>query len=213
MGLFSLLQSAKPTYTDKVWKLSEFCVKGLMTDALQEVKARQVPVIAAYFRDGQQRLVDFLNIHQIPYLHIHSGNLHEASAAAEMILLIDWECMKASVIGQVSAHLPSGVKKIFILGHYPLPRKESLVLEKMSVARVFEIIFYSALDDASLRPFNGDKIMELVEKLGLKDEEPVEHRFVTKSMEHARTKIQERVKFEKEADSEEVWFTKNLSNL
>ena len=213
MGLFSFLRSSQPSYTDKVWKTGEFCVKGLMTDALHEVKSHQVPVIAAFFKEGQQRLVDFLNGHQIPYHHIHSSNLHEASRATEVIVLIDSACMRPGDIGQVITHLPATTKKISILGHYPLPTKESAVMEKILLSRTFEIIFYSALDDACLKLFNGQRILELMEKLGMKDEEPIEHSMVAKSMERARNKIQAQVKFEKEADSEETWFAKNVPNL
>jgi preprotein translocase subunit SecA len=50
----------------------------------------------------------------------------------------------------------------------------------------------------------------LLDQLGLKEDECIEHSMVTKAMANARAKIESRVKNEITARSEGEWFLKNV---
>lgn len=51
-----------------------------------------------------------------------------------------------------------------------------------------------------------------MEKLDVKDEEAIEHGMVSKAMERAREKIENKINFEQEASSEREWFQKNMKD-
>jgi preprotein translocase subunit SecA len=52
--------------------------------------------------------------------------------------------------------------------------------------------FYLSLEDDLMRIFAGDKVKTLMERLGMPDDEPIEHPWVTKSVENAQQKVEER---------------------
>jgi len=50
--------------------------------------------------------------------------------------------------------------------------------------------FYLSLEDDLLRIFGSDKIVVWMERMGLEDDEPIEHRWITKSIENAQKKVE-----------------------
>jgi preprotein translocase subunit SecA len=52
--------------------------------------------------------------------------------------------------------------------------------------------FYLSLEDDLMRIFAGDRVKSLMDRMGLPDDEPIEHPWVTKSIENAQKKVEER---------------------
>ncbi|MGC4064557.1 MAG: preprotein translocase subunit SecA [Polyangiaceae bacterium] len=52
--------------------------------------------------------------------------------------------------------------------------------------------FYLSLEDDLMRIFAGDKVKNLMDRMGMPDDEPIEHPWVTKSIENAQRKVEER---------------------
>ena len=52
--------------------------------------------------------------------------------------------------------------------------------------------FYLSLEDDLMRLFMGDRVKNLMDRLGMPDDEPLEHPWVTKSVENAQTKVEAR---------------------
>ena len=50
--------------------------------------------------------------------------------------------------------------------------------------------FYLSLEDDLMRIFGGDKITGLMERLGMQEDEPIEHSWVNKSIENAQRKVE-----------------------
>lgn len=203
MGLFSIFKSNAPAYSDKVWKMKEYALKGLMTDALLCLKNDVQPVLSAFFSDGIDRVKSFLENHQVPYQLASSSGV----SGENTIRVLPHDVWRA---GGPSFTNSSRPVRLLMLGHYPLPEKEKVMLQRISKSADFSITFYSSLEDPVMKPFNAERIIDLMTKMGMKDEEAIEHGMVTRSMERAREKIQSQVKMEREAQSEDEWFSKNL---
>jgi preprotein translocase subunit SecA len=52
--------------------------------------------------------------------------------------------------------------------------------------------FFLSLEDDLMRIFAGDNVKNLMDRLGMPDDEPIEHPWVTKSVENAQHKVEER---------------------
>jgi preprotein translocase subunit SecA len=52
--------------------------------------------------------------------------------------------------------------------------------------------FYLSLEDDLMRIFAGDRVKVMMDRLGMPDDEPIEHPWVTKSVENAQRKVEER---------------------
>ena len=50
--------------------------------------------------------------------------------------------------------------------------------------------FYVSLDDELMRRFGSERIVGLMERLGMEDDTPIEHRVISKSIEGAQTKVE-----------------------
>jgi preprotein translocase subunit SecA len=52
--------------------------------------------------------------------------------------------------------------------------------------------FYLSLEDDLMRIFTGERIKNLMDRMGMPDDEPIEHPWVTKSVENAQNKVEQR---------------------
>lgn len=90
---------------------------------------------------------------------------------------------------EIAAHNLSG-KAVLFFEHYPLINKEKGLLEKLQLK---EAVFYSALDEPLFKHFGGDRIISMMEKLGLSENEAIEHTMITTSIKNAQEKISKSV--------------------
>ena len=52
--------------------------------------------------------------------------------------------------------------------------------------------FYISLEDDLMRLFASEAIGKVMDKLGMEEDEPIEHTLITKSIEHAQKKVEAR---------------------
>jgi len=212
MGLFSS-SKPKPSYTDKVWKASSFCLKGMMTDALRLITEETLPIVVPHFSESQEKIIQFLSSNNVPYFLIETGSAAEALSQSQVVYFSSVKFFQSAESVDFFAKL-SSKKPIQLLfyGHYPIPAKEDKLLERLVNIKSLTTTFYSSLDESSFEIFGASNIISVMEKLGVKDEESIEHALVAKAMERAREKIESKVKFEHEASSEKEWFQKNMKS-
>lgn len=210
MSLFSSLKNDQPTYSDKVWKDNEFAIKGMITDALQAITKNEMAVVFTFFADKGQTVIDFLTTKQVPYFGIDSASAQDAASQSQVVFLVDANLLSSE--SQVLTFLMRQSKKqkvnSMFFGHHPIPSKENMILKKLATVDG-DITFYSSLDDPAFEIFGGVQLKSTLEKLGLADEEAIEHTMVTKAMKNARKKIEQSVRQEITCTTESEWFSKN----
>ena len=91
--------------------------------------------------------------------------------------------------------------------HYPLHAKELVLIEHWPPQ---QIIVYSAMDEALFLHFGSEKMLPLMKLLGMKEDEVIEHSFVTKSIIKGQDKIAVQVEMEQSANSQAEWMEKNI---
>jgi hypothetical protein len=209
MGFFSS-RPKLPDYSDKVWKDDEHAIKGMLTEAPGHLVKNEIPIITTYFKESHEKLVSFLNEKSVPYFIVDSNNYQEALSKSKEVLVIDPSFLTIT-IQKLFPQLTVKFKcHLQFLGHYPLPAKENKLLESLNNFKNLTLTFYSSLDNPLMAAFGAGNIISLMEKLGMKDDEAIEHAMVTKAMQNARKKLEEKVSFEHPANSEKEWFEKNL---
>ena len=87
---------------------------------------------------------------------------------------------------------------------------ENSTLKSLSDSGYDKFIFCLSFEDPLLEMFGSQNILPLLEKLGLEEEEAIEHAMVTQSIKRAREKVEGKVSHEIKAKSPEEWFTLNL---
>jgi hypothetical protein len=192
MGLFSFLKSDKPVYVDKVWKTRPVAMKGMITEALKSITQHQIPIVFCYFENTITEVISFLSTAGVPYFHLTNDSFGEASGQSNVVFVCDASLISSSTGLTGWLHTLSIKNKIQFLfaGHYPLPAKENKIIEKLSSSYPQgAITFCSAIDDPSFEPFGADRIMSVLDQMGLKEDECIEHAMVSKAMANAERKL------------------------
>lgn len=108
---------------------------------------------------------------------------------------------------EATAHSLSG-KTPYFIEHYPLRSKELLLYEKLKLEKA---IVFSSLREPLFKQFGGDKIIELMLKLGMKEDEMIEHNMISNAIQKAQEKIENNVQIESPALSQTDWLKKNTT--
>ncbi|MDB5278480.1 MAG: hypothetical protein JWR61_3435 [Ferruginibacter sp.] len=95
------------------------------------------------------------------------------------------------------------------LEHYPLNAKE---LDLVKDWQRTNIRVYSAMDEPLFKHFGSDKMVPLIKLLGFKENESIEHSYVTESIIKGQNKIAAKVLVEQTAASQGEWMKKNLQD-
>lgn len=97
-------------------------------------------------------------------------------------------------------------KNIIFVEHYPLSQKETELYTSLGLK---EVHVYSSLDEPLFMHFGGERMIDLLNKLGMKEDEPLENAIITKALHNAQEKIAAKVSLEQSALSQAEWFKKN----
>jgi hypothetical protein len=91
--------------------------------------------------------------------------------------------------------------------HYPLHQKELTLFKNLNLK---EVPVVSSLDEPLFMHFGGERTVELIKNLGMKEDEIIGHSMVTNSIRRAQQKLESKVKIEKMANSAREWFAINV---
>lgn len=98
-------------------------------------------------------------------------------------------------------------RMIVFAEHHPLGRKEVALYKALNLK---EAPVLSSLDEPLFMQFGGERTIDLMKKLGMKDDEVVGSNLITKALRNAQRKIEEQVTVERDAYSQQEWFNLNL---
>jgi len=138
----------------------------------------------------------------IIYIFWFEDSLNEASSyfstatTEEVVLLLARETTFHQLSGKISVFAE----------HYPLETKEQDYYQKMNLKSVK---VYSALNEPLYKHFGAEKIIDIMRKLGMKEDEAIEHSMISSSIKKAQKKIEQNVLIEKTAHSQSDWLQKN----
>lgn len=196
-------KSVTATVPNKIWKTKEQCLRGVGTAAMQRQLAKGTVVVIAFFEDEVQKCADFFSVNNIPFQLIAVQN-GSAFSVGEINVCLSYDILSSPQLLN-AAQSPT----LFVfLGHYPIASTEVALLEKLPL-KDGNAAFYLSMEDEFLKVFGMEKMIGLMEQLGLKDDESVEHRFVDKAIVNAQKKLAEK-KSDFRCRSEAEWFQRNI---
>ena len=100
----------------------------------------------------------------------------------------------------------SDIRPILFSGHYPLRTGEFDLCANVGIK---EMLVYTHLDASLFKAFGSDRIKELMEKMGMKEDEPLSHPMITSAIANAQEKIAKQCITDLQAWSEEDWMNTN----
>ena len=97
-------------------------------------------------------------------------------------------------------------RMVMFVEHYPLSSVEQDLFKKLNLKEVPVLL---SLDEPFFQKFGGEKTIELMKKLGVKEDEVLGNAMIGKSIRNAQEKIAAKVKTEKKAPSQQEWMKVN----
>ncbi len=150
----------------------------------------------------QVMLEEWKKDQSIAYIFWFEDSLNEAvaffsAATTEEITLL--------LVRQATSQQLAGKIPVFA-EHHPLENKEQEFYRKMNMNQVK---IYSALNEPLYKHFGSEKIIDLMRKLGIKENEAIEHSMISSSIKKAQKNIEKNVVIEQTAHSQSDWLQKN----
>lgn len=101
-------------------------------------------------------------------------------------------------------------KMLIMIEHYPLAETEQDFFRQLQVK---EVPVLSALDEPLFMHFGGERLIEMMKKLGIQENEILGHSMISSSIRNAQKKIAALVRSEKKAASQQEWFALNVPRM
>ncbi|HEX5170440.1 MAG TPA: hypothetical protein VFW11_14785 [Cyclobacteriaceae bacterium] len=99
-------------------------------------------------------------------------------------------------------------RMVIFVEHYPLASAEQALFEKLKLQ---EVPVLSSLDEPLFHLFGGEKMVEILKRLGMNDEEVLGHSMITKSIQNAQKKIGKQVIADRPTTSQQRWVSLNTN--
>lgn len=184
---------------DVIYKTKRAKYKAV-ANAVEEIHATGRPVLIGTTSITQsEELSRLLQQRQVPH-NVLNAKFHEKEAE----IIKDAGQMNAVTIATNMAGrgtdivLGEGVKELGGLAIIGTERHESRRIDNQLRGRAGRqgdpgsSRFYLSLEDDLLRLFGAENISKIMDKLGLEEDEPIEHSMITSSIEHAQKKVEAR---------------------
>jgi hypothetical protein len=209
--VFSFFKKSEPSipYTDKVWKKAEYALKGMLMMAMMRLQHGKSCLIVSFFESEAEALIRFMREHKLDFVRL-DGSIPTESAKTTLFLTSASDLNHASVLSFLKLNSTVFSSEALFTSHYPMSAFENTTLQILTTAGFSKFVFGLSFDDPLLKIFNSQNILPLLEKLGLEEEESIEHNMVTQSIKRARQKVESKIKFEAKAKSPEEWFALNV---
>jgi hypothetical protein len=94
---------------------------------------------------------------------------------------------------------------VIFIEHHPMKSKEETVFKQLEIK---EVIVLTSFDEPLLIMFGGEKLIKIMQGLGMKEDEIIEHKMVSQSIVNAQEKIEKKVIVEPTARSQAEWLEK-----
>lgn len=88
----------------------------------------------------------------------------------------------------LASYLNSTSEKVYFLEHHPRYSKEQALFQAIGLK---EAVFLNALDDHLMQAFNSERIANIMERMGVGEDEIIQHAMITKSIANAQKKMDE----------------------
>ena len=101
-----------------------------------------------------------------------------------------------------TAHIGSTDKQLVFIEHFPLQEEEQTTFKAMGLK---EATVFSALDEPLFRLFKGERMIQLMQQMGMQPEECIENNMISAAIKRAQEKIRDKAMILTSARSQSDW--------
>jgi hypothetical protein len=196
---------------DKVWFNSEIKFKGICAEVLTPQPELHNTLLLAHFPATLARLERYLQAAAIEFRQYSTSD-------DSSLCLIDGRVVTGLARSLQTDRPQLGnpfLRKlqIIVAEHHPIFARDNHVIEVSERLHCQpEVCFHIGLDDPLLKSFGGEKLVELMKRLGVDESESISHQLVTSAIRNSQKKIEKKVPRDLQAESIEDWVKYNLKD-
>lgn len=174
---------------DKIWKNDTYKFNALK----ETIRKNNKLILVYFFQDTKAKAIHLVEACNIQFTEqidssnqiviIHADNLQKLNSNSE--------------------------KSIIFLEHHPSFATEQIALNHLLNLGYKKVEFLSSFDDPILNYF-GKNIVSILERMGFKDDEVIQHNMITQSIKNAQKKIDQKVSFPNNTRNAKDWIASNL---
>lgn len=175
--------------------------QGAYEDLIKQISPAKKPVfVFYYFEESKNYLKELLSKE---YFSVQEITNHSGASGSDVCFI------NARTFNPLFFKF-ANIKTLYCIDHYPMHSVFSnLLIGLGEIDPAAELITYGGLDEPILDMFGGERIRELMQKMGLNQSEIIEHAMISGAMENAQKKIEAKVTVESKANSASEWFKLN----
>lgn len=202
-------------FEEKVWVDGGRKLEGVCRDIARADAEGSNVLLLAHFEETLSALASALRARSVRHrTHFNDDGSSLCSSARGDEGPRVWLTLASHFRPQGSA-LTGGARAarvlILVVEHHPLLSQDEAVLEASSrVPCRVELVFHTALTDALLERFGGERLRGLLKQLGHPEDECVSHALISKAIRNAQEKIGRQVSGGLPTRSAEEWFEYNM---
>lgn len=197
---------------DRIFMTRKAALQALLADTKSAAGLGDTVVICSFFRQSLDTVSAALG-NETPHAQLNQRPFPHISGGTGTILLCDAAQIGSDSILQAWIGQAGKGLHFYFCEHHPHLADEQKVLdalEQLSQEKPQVVCFYGGMDSPLFNLFGGERIVGLMQKMGMGENEVVSHSMVTKSIRNAQEKIAKKVTAPVSASSEEDWFARNM---
>lgn len=190
---------------DKVWINKTAKFRGLYTTFAATQQSKEALLVVNHFTNTQNEvklLAEQLNIiHQV----IEYSN--ENIATASIYITSAPHLQQATFSHPLIQHLAQRANlQVIISEHHPAYTQDQELLDQLlTLLPNAQPCFFTSLDEPFMQEFGGEKLITMMQRLGLNENETLEHSMITKSIIRAQQKLEKKAGQNIKANSQQEW--------
>jgi len=190
---------------DKVWisKVEKF--RGLYDYLDNALQNGIFLLVINQFENTQQEVLQMMEKLEVSHQHLTETTMMLESVNIFTINATSILGINASSSLAVELANKAGLQ-IIITEHHPSFKQEQILLEHLQeMLPLLSAEVFTALDEPFMQLFGGDRLIAIMERMGIKENEPLEHAMITKAVVRAQQKIDKAINQNIVADSQQTW--------
>lgn len=210
---------AKIKGSTHVWATGEACRAGFLGDVRARLGERCLVLVVTHFPDTHSQLDRALEEGGIPKVSLaQSGDLDPrrlaASAGNGRVVMIPYPVIQLGA-PFVRAHAESSTRAAVLAPeiHPTAGRDEQVESFVRSLPFERSLDYYVSLDSPIMRVFGAERLMPIISRLGLAENERLEHPFLFDAVRKAQKRIGSVARGDQPAASVAEWFNLNAPQL